>query len=79
MKAVSPLENGWTKGKEHIMNKWPHSLPDDLAKALVQLDGMRFVPSDTDRWGVFRDWLEKHGVPAPDHALPTAPEITRRD
>ncbi len=77
--AKSPLAKDPKQGMEHIMNNWPHSLPDDLAKAFAELDGMRFTASDADRWSVIREWLKKHGVPAPDYALPTPPEITRQD
>jgi hypothetical protein len=61
------------------MNKWPHTLPHDLAVALANLDRMRFTPSDADRWGVIRDWLVKHDVAAPEHALPSSPEIQMKD
>jgi hypothetical protein len=61
------------------MNIWPHSIPHDLATALAQLDRMRFVPSDADRWGVIREWLVKHDVSAPENPLPMSPEITRQD
>jgi hypothetical protein len=75
----SRLENPPPSAIEHIMNEWPHSLPHDLAEALADLDSMRFVPSDADRWGVFREWLVKHRVPPPNHALPTSQEIVSRD
>ena len=77
--AKSPLAKDPKQGIEHIVNKWPYSFPHDLAKAFAELDGMRFTASDADRWSVIREWLEKHGVPAPDYALPTSPEITCQD
>ena len=60
---------------ERCMNNWPHTIPVDLAKALADLDEMRFQASDADRWGVIRDWLVKHDVKAPEHSFPSAPEL----
>jgi len=45
-----------------------------LALELSELDRRRSPPADQDRWGVIKEWLEKHGVEAPDR-LPVAPEI----
>lgn len=57
---------------------WPSTIPHDLACQLSALDGRRTPTSDADRWGVIKEWLESHNVPAPD-GLATAPEIKLRD
>jgi hypothetical protein len=53
---------------------WPSTIPHDLAVALAELDGYRTAATDADRWGVMKEWLEKHRVAAPP-SLPKAPEI----
>ena len=55
-----------------LMRDWPHTIPYDLACGLIELDRMRFTTADQDRWAVFREWLTKHGVPAPKE-LPVRP------
>jgi hypothetical protein len=61
-----------------ISMPWPSTIPHDLAGQLAALDERRTATSDADRWGVIKDWLESHNVPAPD-GLPTAPEIKLQD
>ncbi len=60
------------------MRKWPTTIPHDLAQALAELDKRRSTPTDSDRWGVVFDWLERHGIQAPDHPLPMTPEVRGR-
>jgi len=45
-----------------------------LDLALAELDRRRTPPTDQDRWGVIKEWLERHEVEAPDR-LPVAPEL----
>lgn len=53
---------------------WPSNIPHDLALALAELDGRRVSAGDADRWAVFKEWLERHNVAAPE-ALPVRPEM----
>lgn len=54
---------------------WPNDVPYDLAKELEELARYRSAPASSDIWAVFKEWLEKHDVAAPDHALPMAPKL----
>ena len=45
-----------------------------LAVDLAEQDRRRSPPTDQDRWSVIKEWLEQHGVEAPDR-LPVAPEV----
>jgi len=40
---------------------------------MTELDRHRVPPTEQDRWGVIKEWLEGHGVEAP-RRLPRAPE-----
>tara|TARA_R110002020_G_scaffold74540_24_gene190676 strand:+ start:33 stop:218 length:186 start_codon:yes stop_codon:yes gene_type:complete len=53
---------------------WPSNIPHDLARDLARLDEYRSAPKDADRWGVIKEWLERHGVEAPA-VIPEAPQI----
>ena len=55
------------------MADWPHTIPHDLRRMLETRSSFRDAPSDQDLWGVFKEWLERHQVEAPQR-LPTAPE-----
>ncbi|WP_152612599.1 hypothetical protein [Leisingera sp. ANG-M7] len=55
------------------MADWPHTIPHDLKRMLETRSGFRDAPSDQDLWGVFKEWLERHQVEAPQ-GLPAAPE-----
>ncbi|MFK7881673.1 hypothetical protein [Roseobacter sp.] len=55
------------------MNKWPNSIPHDLDAALDELDCWRTTPANSDIWSTVLDWLQKHGVEAPE-GLPTRPK-----
>ena len=53
---------------------WPWTIPYDLAAGFAELDCRRASVADSDRWLVIKEWLEKHGIEAPD-SLPVRPEI----
>lgn len=55
-------------------NRWPRSIPHDLDLMLNELSLHRDAPYNSDIWNVVFEWLEKHGVEAPER-LPTRPEI----
>ncbi|WP_162896874.1 hypothetical protein [Ruegeria sp. AD91A] len=57
------------------MKKWPRTIPYDLKCRLEQLREYRSTLSIQTQWGEVLEWLEKHGVEPPDHALPTEPEL----
>ena len=40
---------------------------------LAELGRRRANTADSDRWGVIKEWLEMHGVEAPER-LPMAPD-----
>jgi len=50
--------------------QWMRGLDDDLAEQ----NRWRAPPAVQDRWSVIKEWLERHGVEAPDR-LPVAPEM----
>jgi hypothetical protein len=52
---------------------WPNTIPHDLDKALNDLALQRYSKSNADVWGVFQEWLKRHGVEAPE-SLPMQPE-----
>ena len=56
---------------------WPANIPHDLALMLDELDRHRDSPAPADIWGAVREWLDRHGVDAPD-TLPHPPEIPLR-
>jgi len=61
-----------TWAKQHGLRfklQWMRSLALDLA----ELDRRRSPPTDQDRWGVIKEWLEQHAIEAPER-LPVAPE-----
>ena len=51
---------------------WPNSIPEDLRLRLLGTLAVRSV-GPAEVWGDLRDWLVKHGVQPPDHALPEYP------
>lgn len=57
------------------MSNWPNTIPCDLKCKMQNLAGLRFTGTDKDRWGVFKEWLEAHGIEAPEHSLPQEPEL----
>ncbi len=59
------------------MTAWPNTIPDDLDRMLAQLEELRHHKSNQDRWGVIKEWLERHGVEAPD-SLPERAELASR-
>jgi len=62
--------NAWSKTHAlRIKLHWMRVLVLDLA----ELDRYRTPPTDQDRWSTIKEWLERHGVEAPDR-LPAAPE-----
>ena len=62
---------GWAKNHGlRLKLQWIRGLSLDLA----ELDRRRSPPTEQDRWGVIKEWLEQHRVEAPDR-LPIAPEI----
>lgn len=54
----------------HLKLQWMRGLTSELA----ELDRRRTPPTDQDRWGVIKEWLERHEVKAPE-VLPVAPEL----
>ena len=61
----------WAKShRMRLKMQWMRGLANDLA----ELDRQRAPPTDQDRWGVIKEWLEQHRVKAPDR-LPVAPEM----
>jgi hypothetical protein len=56
--------------------KWPNTIPHDLDKALDQIAQYKNGPRNSDLWGVVQDWLQRHGVQAPE-SLPMRPERPR--
>ena len=61
----------WSKHHElRFKLQWMRGLTLDL----TELVRRRSPPTDQDRWGVIKEWLEAHGVESPDR-LPVAPEM----
>ncbi len=60
------------------MRKWPNTIPFDLRCGLERLLEFRSDPTVQDQWGVIVDWLNLHGVEAPDYELPIEPERTEQ-
>ncbi len=56
------------------MPKWPMTIPYDLRCKLEALAELRCHTGPQDQWLVILEWLEAHGVPAPDYTLPMEPE-----
>lgn len=57
----------------------PNECPEDLRQDLLGLERARYTKRPSDYYGVFRDWMMKHGVKTPE-GLPRRPEIDgRRD
>ncbi len=61
-----------------MQTKWPSTIPHDLDKALDELALRRYSKSNADVWGVLQEWLQRHGVEAPE-SLPMQPERTQPD
>ncbi|WP_170425682.1 hypothetical protein [Ruegeria arenilitoris] len=57
------------------MTTWPRTIPFDLKKRLETQQQYRSLPSLQSQWTEIREWLEKHGVEAPE-GLPVEPEIS---
>lgn len=79
LEATQTPEEWWlvfrTWAKHHGLRlklQWMRGLTLDL----TELDRRRSPPTDQDRWGVIKEWLEAHDVEAPDR-LPVAPEVGR--
>ncbi len=60
------------------MRKWPSTIPYDLRCKLESLWEYRSPPTVQDEWGVIVEWLERHGVGAPNHDLSVEPERTEQ-
>jgi len=57
---------------------WPSTIPHDLDESLNKLALQRYSTGNADLWGVVLEWLQRHGVQAPE-GLPMQPERHRRD
>lgn len=55
------------------MTGWPFTIPEDLRKALDEQEEFRDSPATQDRWLAIKEWLEAHGVKAPEE-LPRRPD-----
>lgn len=64
-------------GKRHGLRLKLQWFPD-LARRMQEQDGWRWAPSVQDRWCGIKEWLERHGVQAPER-LPVAPEVPAAD
>lgn len=63
--------------REHIgntMSAWPNNTPPDLRRRLNDVIGRRSFGA-ADLWGEVKEWLELHGVQAPDR-LPEEQKVS---
>lgn len=68
--GLTALQLGGSSGI-HAPMSWPQSIPPDLRRALEGVLSTR-SHGPAEIWGEVRDWLEKHGVEAPER-LPEDP------
>ncbi|GAB5438252.1 hypothetical protein [Falsiruegeria mediterranea] len=52
--------------------RWPSTIPFDLRNRIDGLAERRGNMLSADVWTEIREWLERHGVDAPDHHLPAS-------
>lgn len=58
---------------------WPQRIPPDLRRELDQINSYRDPPTPQDAWAVLREWLERHGLDAPDTLPEDQPLPTRAE
>ena len=56
------------------MSDWPTFCPEDLRRALEEVEGMRWHTGPQDQWTAIREWLVKHQIEPPVFVLPAEEE-----